>query len=817
ELRSDLKALIDHPGRIKVPNVLLKDGLSLMKLSHKSKKRVFLKVDPSNFSISWKNVSSNQSIHSNSLHRLLISKTASQNNTIEIYFDDIKDLIFQENASPYREELHISKDFESNWCTVIYFNSKKGKLKTLNLIADTEYDFKRLTLGLKNLKLYRDDIRDKFLNLPDVDIPNNMDFLEENNKDTKEYLNFQDILKYTKRLNINIGQRHLQQIFDEVIEGLGSKTPQSNSATEGSPRNLMEQLDFEQFKTFVTILKKREDIEEIWKDLCGESNPMTYDVFKIFIRNTQKENFDDEFLSRLFKKFCIGKRDSWIPESLNNFLLSKYSPFLNSSFHTNLDQPLNEYFVSSSHNTYLMGRQVAGDSSIDGYVRALQRGCKCVEIDIWDGKDDAISDTDNGKNSFGSTNLNSDGPIVNHGRTFTSSISFVNVIKTIKKYAFISSLLPLILSLEIHCSIPNQLKLVALIKEILGDLLITVPLESDSYMLPSPNKLRNKILLKVKKNSGPFQSNENTEISTTSSTTTSFSEDNGIQVRRSSFSLRSKAEKPKIAPELSSLGIYVQGIKFRNFSLPESKTYNHCFSLSEKSINSMLKDDSKRKAIDKHNRKYLMRVYPSKFRLRSSNFIPINYWTHGVQFVATNWQTYDLGQQINEALFQGSQDQGYVLKPESLRKPTLKSIRAVETEERILKFRFDIEIISAHQLPKSKSSESAINPFVVFEIIGANSIEWDAPHMSKGRTHSISENGFNPVWNETFSGTIIARNELVFLKFTIKSSSATDEIPTIGILVTKFTYLNQGYRYLPICDLLGEQLIYSSLFVRIAH
>jgi phosphatidylinositol phospholipase C, delta len=52
---------------------------------------------------------------------------------------------------------------------------------------------------------------------------------------------------------------------------------------------------------------------------------------------------------------------------------------------TDLSRPLKDYLISSSHNTYLVGHQLYGDASIEGYRSVLTRGCRCIEIDCWDG------------------------------------------------------------------------------------------------------------------------------------------------------------------------------------------------------------------------------------------------------------------------------------------------------------------------------------------------------------------------------------------------------------------------------------------------
>ncbi|KAF5659022.1 1-phosphatidylinositol-4,5-bisphosphate phosphodiesterase 1 [Fusarium heterosporum] len=271
----------------------------------------------------------------------------------------------------------------------------------------------------------------------------------------------------------------------------------------------------------------------------------------------------------------------------------------NESLDHDLDRPINEYFISSSHNTYLLGRQVATRSKLAGYVATLSQGCRSVEIDCWDGRDGQ--------------------PIVKHGYSLTKSISFRSVITTIQEHAFVVSDSPLWLSLEVHCS-PSQRDIMAgIMVEVFGPSLLTEPLEGCIQALPSPNQLRGKILLKVK-----------------------FAPTKNVQHINQDL--------------LQSLAVYGAGKRLPRQGEVDIMR-NFVYSVSETSFKKHV--DSKQ-PLGLTDTNHMIRVYPDPNRVDSSNFDPLKCWRHGVQMVALNYQTDDSHMSLNQALFHGSS--GYVLK-----------------------------------------------------------------------------------------------------------------------------------------------------------
>jgi phosphatidylinositol phospholipase C delta len=477
---------------------------------------------------------------------------------------------------------------------------------------------------------------------------------------------------------------------------------------------------------------------------------------------------------------------------------------------------------------------------------------------------------------------------------------------TISKYAFVKSPYPLWISLEVHCSPQQQAMMAEIIKETCGAKLVTQPIDPSLEQLPSPSQLLHRILIKVKTPRGvgdeavtsdpatglglglgrrrgnslttpvtrPLLSDSPTVIAAgllpaspsvksthlfmgrshlkysgsegpdSTSSSPSDTESNSDDIARAKDSKKHN-KTSNIIKVLGELGVYSAGLKFHSFDAPESKTYNHIFSFMENTFDKNSKTTEDKRAITRHNMRHMMRVYPNGWRVASTNFDPNKYWRRGVQMVALNWQTYDLGMQMNEAMFASGTDQsGYVLKPSELRE--IKMITSVPEEAGVdyvkrerKNVNFAIDVISAQQLmrPKGLAANRSVDPYIEVEvyhaddkskvgIVGEGGLDASSKEGSglgtphKRRTQIIKENGFNPIFDKKFNFALTTKfPDLVFVRWTVRCSSDgtsySDKGLPLATYTAKLSSLKQGYRTLPLYDSNGDQFLFSTLFCRI--
>lgn len=807
-----------------------------------------------------------------------------KNEKAKISIDSIQEVCEGKQSEIFQR--YADGSFDPNCCFSIYYGDH---MESLDLVSSSGEEARTWITGLKYLMagISDEDSLAKRQRTRDQWLKQTFDEADKNGDGS---LSINEVLQLMHKLNVNLPRQKVKQMFKEA----------DTDDNQGM-------LGFDEFCTFYKMMSTRRDLYLLMLTYSNHKDYLDADDLRRFLENEQKmTNVTKEHCLEIISKFepCPeNKKEGALGiDGFTNYMRSPSGDIFNPEhYQVNQDMsyPLSHYFITSSHNTYLMGDQLMSQSRVDMYAWVLQSGCRCVEVDCWDGPDGE--------------------PIVHHGYTLTSKILFKDVIETINKYAFIKNEYPVILSIENHCSVIQQKKMAQYLTEILGDKLdLSSVHNDDSTRLPSPASLKGKILVKGKKLPANISDDaEEGEVSDEDSadeidddcklmngdastnrkrveniakkkldslikeskirdcedpnnfTVTTLpssgkagqksdskknkleddaesGEDFSTNKRHSrtlmgSFSKRkkkgSKLKKAtsleegeddmdsqgnvargsvhctrinrqkktmKLSRALSDLVKYTKSVGIHDVETEISSSWQ-VSSFSETKAHQILQQ--KPAQYLRFNQHQLSRIYPSSYRVDSSNYNPQPFWNAGCQLVALNYQSEGRMLQLNRAKFSANGNCGYVLKPNCM----CQGVFNPNSEDPLpgqLKKQLILRIISGQQLPKPKDSMlgdrgEIIDPFVEVEVIGL------PVDCFKEQTRVVDDNGFNPMWEETLVFTL-HMPEIALIRFLVWDHDPIGR-DFIGQRTIAFSSMMPGYRHVYL-----EGIEEASIFVHVA-
>ncbi|KAM9784670.1 1-phosphatidylinositol 4,5-bisphosphate phosphodiesterase delta-3-A isoform 2-T3 [Syngnathus typhle] len=661
----------------------------------------------------------------------------------------------------------ISGSVPDSRCFTVVF---RGARKSLDLLCPCEDEAQRWVRGLRTLK-------ERVANMTQKEKLDHWirGYLRRADQNQDGKMSYDEVRRLLQMINIDLSEQYARSLFKRCDRSGDSR------------------LDHNEIEEFCRELLRRPELDAVFRHYSGNGCVLSTAELRDFLGD-QGEDASLAHAQNLIGTYELNdwaqKNQFMTQNGFTMYMLSRENDVLNpehARVYQDMSRPLAHYFISTSHNTYLTKDQVTSASSTEPYIRALIQGCRCVELDCWDG--------DKGE------------PVIYHGHTLTSKVPFREVIVTIAQYAFKASPYPLILSLENHCSVEQQVVMAKHLHAILGSKLLNKPLSGHSLKdLPSPEELRGRILVKGKKQIPQLgQLGKNGSYGSFSSS----SEDEQTGANKSTPKKDPAKVCSKLSVELSELVVYCRSVPFCGFANEGEKPADEMSSFSENDALKLIKDSGK--LFVRHNSRQLSRIYPSGQRLQSSNFNPQEMWNAGCQMVALNFQTPGEPMDLNQGRFLPNGRCGYVLKADFLcsgdsdfnPENTGGGPGHVPTQ-------LTIRVISAQQLPKinTDKASSIVDPQVWVEIHGV------AIDNTRDKTQRIDNNGFNPRWDCTLSFQLQVP-ELALVRFVVEDHDHKAKNDFVGQFTLPFTSLRTGYRHVHLLKADGSRLAPATLFIHV--
>ncbi|XP_037494684.1 phosphoinositide phospholipase C 5 isoform X1 [Jatropha curcas] len=485
-------------------------------------------------------------------------------------------------------------------------------------------------------------------------------------------------------------------------------------------------------------------------------------------------------------------------DDFHHFLFSTdLNPPIANQVEQDMTAPLSHYFIYTGHNSYLTGNQLSSDCSDIPIEKALKRGVRAVELDVW--PNSAKDDVD-----------------VLHGRTFTTPVELIQCLKSIRKHAFSASPYPVIITLEDHLTENLQAKAAQMIAETFGELLF-YPETECLKEFPSPEELKYKIIISTKlpKEKGGHEVKSMKEKGINSSKEKDFSEH--IWAELSAYSEDDGTSRGNTSEQNQN----EQELRPR-----EAPAYRHLISINARKPKGGLKEALKvdfdnvgrvslkeqkfEKVIATHGtdvvrftQKNILRIYPNGIRIDSSNYKPMNGWLHGAQMVALNMQGYGKSLWLMHGMFRSNGGCGYVKKPDFLM--TMGPENQVFDPKAKLPVKKTLKVkvyMGDGWYLDFKRAQFALfssqNFYIRVGIAGA------PPDKTMKKTKK-SENNLMPIWNEEFIFPLTVP-ELALLRVEVHDRIIPEKNDFAGQTCLPVSQLRPGIHAVPLFDRKGNKI-----------
>ncbi|BAT17654.1 phosphoinositide phospholipase C 6 [Oryza sativa Japonica Group] len=507
----------------------------------------------------------------------------------------------------------------------------------------------------------------------------------------------------------------------------------------------------------------------------------------------------------------VGPRPGPAP-SLDDFFGFLFNADLNppiaTQVHQDMSAPFSHYYIYTGHNSYLTGNQLNSDSSDIPIIKALQRGVRVIELDMW---------PNSAKNNID----------ILHGGTLTAPVQIIKCLKSIKEYAFCASPYPLVITLEDHLTPDLQAKVAEMLVKTFGNLLY-IPSSDPINEFPSPESLMKKIIISTKppeEYKKFLKSKDNQNIN------------GGLANLAEEGSLRridSNAEESDGKDELDDQDEDSSDEDDPKFQQETACEYRELITIHAGKPKGHLKDALKvdpdkvrrlslsetqlAKATASHGadvirftQKNILRVYPKGTRINSSNYDPMNAWTHGAQMVAFNMQGHDKALRLMQGFFRANGGCGYVKKPDFLLRTgpngEVFDPNASMPVKKTLKVK--VYMGDGWRMDFSKTHFDTFSPPDFYTRVGIAGVRADCV-MKKTRT---IEDQWVPMWDEEFTFPLTVP-ELAVLRIEVHEYDMSEKHDFGGQTCLPVSELKQGIRAVPLHDRRGTRYKSVRLLMR---